>query len=205
MDDWPFNRGSQPPHHAHENAHEQVEADAVVKAATVQDVASEHWRELQLLAVRSAELSVARHEVRWSPVLPNIDLQPPSGWRHPVTGRKQLQPDPRLVRFGRYVRRARHIAGMSQQRLADISGVSQPTVSRLERGLTPSMGVDKLAALAEVFGRSLPLGFCPHDHDCPWQPDSRRWSQQSAIERLVQAMDDARGSHDTGPAIQGDE
>jgi DNA-binding XRE family transcriptional regulator len=42
--------------------------------------------------------------------------------------------DRRLIRFGLNLKRARQIAGMTQQRLAELSGVSQSVISRAERG-----------------------------------------------------------------------
>jgi len=78
--------------------------------------------------------------------------------------------DPHLVRFGRNLKRARQIAGISQQRLADLSGVSQSVISRLERALAPRLGLERLLQLQQVLGNALPLGECPHDHMCVWRP-----------------------------------
>lgn len=96
--------------------------------------------------------------------------EPPLGWRHPVTGRQDASVDPRLERFGRYVRRARYLAGMSQESVSAASGVTQSMISRLERALAPSMGVDRLVMLGEPLTNYLPLGYCPHEHYCQWQP-----------------------------------
>jgi len=85
------------------------------------------------------------------------------------TGRRELTPDPALLWFGRNVRRGRRIVGMSQQQVADRCGSSQSTLSRLERGLAPSLGIDRLVRLTAVLGRALPLGECPHEHHCPWR------------------------------------
>jgi hypothetical protein len=78
----------------------------------------------------------------------------------------------RVLAFGRFVRRARQCAGLSQQRLADLSGVSQSVISRLERGLAPHLGLSRLLAIQGVLGGCLPLGVCPHEHTCIWQPRS---------------------------------
>jgi transcriptional regulator with XRE-family HTH domain len=59
---------------------------------------------------------------------------------------------------------------ISQERLSAGSGISQSMISRLERGLAPGMRVDHLIVLGEQLGRALPLGFCPHEHRCIWQP-----------------------------------
>ncbi len=95
---------------------------------------------------------------------------PPPRWRHPVTGRYDWQPPPALVRFGRYLLRSRYFAKKSQETVSAESGVSQSMISRAERALAPAMGVDKLVDLGGALGSNLPLGFCPHDHVCQWQP-----------------------------------
>ena len=82
-----------------------------------------------------------------------------------------------VVRFGRNLRRARQIAGLSQQRLADLSGVSQSVISRLERAKAPMVGLERLLMLQRVLGSAWPFGECPHDHTCVWQalgPDGQR-------------------------------
>jgi hypothetical protein len=75
----------------------------------------------------------------------------------------------RLTAFGSFVRRARHCAGLTQQRVADLSGVSQTMISRLERGRAAHLGLSRLLAIQGVLGGCLPLGVCPHDHPCIWQ------------------------------------
>lgn len=85
--------------------------------------------------------------------------------------------DGTFLRFGRNVRRSRQIAGLSQQRLADLSGVSQSVISRLERGRAPMLGLQRLLMIQEVLGNAMAFGECPHDHSCVWQalgPDGRR-------------------------------
>jgi transcriptional regulator with XRE-family HTH domain len=100
---------------------------------------------------------------------------PPLGWRPSPSPRVQGDdtgagpPDP-LVLLGRYLRRSRYFVEKSQQRLADDTGVSQSMISRAERGRAPSMRTDKLVALGGGLGRIFPLGCCPHNHDCAWQP-----------------------------------
>ena len=74
-----------------------------------------------------------------------------------------------LVRFGRNLRRARQIAGLSQQRLADLSGVSQSVISRLERAKAPMVALERLLLLERVLGSAWPFGECPHDHSCVWR------------------------------------
>ena len=58
------------------------------------------------------------------------------------------------------------------KRLADLAGVSQTLVSRLERGLAGHVGLSRVLAMQAVLGGCLPLGVCPHDHACIWQPRS---------------------------------
>jgi transcriptional regulator with XRE-family HTH domain len=100
---------------------------------------------------------------------PSWFIPPPYGWRHPVSGRRDL-PDPALITFGQYLKRGRYFARMSQQQLADASGVEQSQISRAERALAPSLGMEYLIKLGKPLGRALPLGFCPHEHYCHWQP-----------------------------------
>ena len=82
--------------------------------------------------------------------------------------RFSVWPVPEMVDFGRQVRHARKMAGLTQHRLAAISGVSQSTICRLERGLVPSMPAWKLVKIGFALQGRLPLGFCPHDHACQW-------------------------------------
>ena len=118
----------------------------------------------------------------------HVSLEPPPGWRNPVTGRPDLQADPRLVRLGRYLRRARSFVGASQQRLADASGVTQSIISRAERAQAPAMQLERLAALAEVLGRAFPFGVCPHDHQCAWQPIKPLEHHVTDVERLLKLI-----------------
>lgn len=96
--------------------------------------------------------------------------------------------DPLLVDLGRYLRRGRAFAGFSQQGLGYRADVTQSMISRAERGLAPSMGVDRLAQLGRVLGRAFPLGCCPHEHDCAWQPIIPRQHKPTETERLVELM-----------------
>ena len=72
--------------------------------------------------------------------------------------------------LGRYIRRSRRLTGMTQQQLADKAGVSQSMVSRIERGLEPAAPAARLIRLLQPLARFFPLGVCPHDHNCAWQP-----------------------------------
>ncbi len=101
---------------------------------------------------------------------PSWFIPPPWGWQHPVVGRSGSQPDPDLLAFGQYVKRGRYLADMTQRELARRSGVEQGLISRLERALAPWAKAERLVKLSAVLGRALPLGYCPHEHWCQWQP-----------------------------------
>src|SRR5487761_1157473 len=58
-------------------------------------------------------------------------------------------------RLGDYFRQRRESLGLSQRRLAIISGLNQPTVVRIEDGQFLSPGPDKLKALATALGLNL--------------------------------------------------
>lgn len=138
--------------------------------------------------VNSIEL-ITRRDEAWAVKRPDhVQLLPPFGFRHDVTGRQELQPDPPLILVGRYFRRSRLFAGMSQQRLADRTGVSQSMVSRTECGLAPGMGFERFVDMTMGLGRLFPLGTCPHEHDCPWQPIKPPEHQTTAVERLVETI-----------------
>jgi len=46
-----------------------------------------------------------------------------------------------------------------------------------------------------ALGRLFPLGFCPHDHKCAWQPirppEQRTSDAQSLIDRLLRDPDES--------------
>jgi len=138
------------------------------------------------------------------------ELGLPLGWRHPVTGRRALEWDPRLLLLGSYVRRSRYLVGMSQQALADTTGIPQSQISRLERALAPSMDVERLTWIADALNPDFPLGFCPHDHACPWlrtspptppaDPHLIRQADWQSVERLLALVDDpADKQYEDGP------
>ena len=106
-----------------------------------------------------------------APERPSSFFVPPTfAWAERVTGRKDWRPSFELIAFGMYVKRARHLVGMSQTRLEALSGVDQGQISRLERALSPTTRIERLVAMSGVLGRALPLGYCPHEHWCEWQP-----------------------------------
>ncbi len=101
---------------------------------------------------------------------PNYFLVPPYGWTYPATGRRDWEPEPALLAFGQYIKRGRYLGRLSQQKLADEATVDQGQISRLERALAPAMSIERVVRLSSVLGRALPLGYCPHEHWCKWQP-----------------------------------
>ena len=74
-----------------------------------------------------------------------------------------------MRRFGVELRRCRLQAGHSQASIAELSGVAQSTISRLERGKAPRAALHIVVRMSVVLGLRLPLAFCPHDHHCAWE------------------------------------
>lgn len=147
---------------------------------------------LRQTVANGVELAAARVEARAIRRPDHVDLQPPRDHHDPDSGRRELAPQPELVEFGRYLRRARRYAQLSQQHVADAAGVSQSTVSRLERGVAPHVGVDKLLAIRRTYGRLLPLGVCPHEHECAWQPvrpPAEKWRGAAFVELILAGSD----------------
>jgi transcriptional regulator with XRE-family HTH domain len=57
------------------------------------------------------------------------------------------------------------------QRLLSVrAGVSQSAVARLELGRAGGMPAKRIVAISDALGRTFPLGVCPHEHRCAWQP-----------------------------------
>ena len=114
-------------------------------------------------------------------------IPPTFDWNDRVTGRKGWQPSFELIAFGMYVKRARHLIGMSQTKLETLSGADQGQISRLERALSPTTRVERLVALSGAMGRALPLGFCPHEHWCEWQPAQKPSPEKTWQEKWAEA------------------
>ncbi|MEO8625536.1 MAG: helix-turn-helix domain-containing protein [Candidatus Limnocylindrales bacterium] len=140
----------------------------------------------------------------------NFFIPPTFAWAERVTGRDGWQPGYELLAFGMYVKRARYLARCTQTRLEELSGVDQGRISRLERGLSPTTRVEHLVPIAAALGRALPLGFCPHEHWCQWQPapappPPRDWLKEwhDAEDRLNAADDEPTGpgQPDAGSAV----
>jgi transcriptional regulator with XRE-family HTH domain len=60
-----------------------------------------------------------------------------------------------LPGVGREVAAARKASGLSQTALGRAAGLSRPTISALERGVIPDLGVQKLIRLLEVLDLEL--------------------------------------------------
>jgi transcriptional regulator with XRE-family HTH domain len=149
---------------------------------------------------REIELDLRRREAYTVQRPDHLDLSSAEPRPEPNSGRRQLAPDPALLLLGRYFRRSRLLAGFSQEQLERASGVPQTMLSRLERGLAPRMAVERLATLGTTLARLFPLGVCPHDHDCAWQPvrlqdDGARAARFLDYLRRV-ASDPEAGTHD---------
>jgi transcriptional regulator with XRE-family HTH domain len=60
-----------------------------------------------------------------------------------------------LLQIGRKVRERRAALGLSQLRLARLSGLSRSTVNQLENGVLRDLGVAKLISLLDLLGLSM--------------------------------------------------
>jgi DNA-binding XRE family transcriptional regulator len=60
-----------------------------------------------------------------------------------------------MVRLGLWIRQARVGAGMTQWQLARLAGVSQSTISRLERGRLEGLALFRLVAIIAVLDNAL--------------------------------------------------
>jgi transcriptional regulator with XRE-family HTH domain len=98
---------------------------------------------------------------------------------------------------GRIVREARRRAGLTQRRLAALAGVSQPTIARIESGVTtPSL--DEVGRLVELCGLDLRVSIVERD-DSDWSvasanlrlnPEIRVGQHQAAL-RFARAGQEA--------------
>ena len=129
-----------------------------------------------------------REEIEAVRILQPFELLPATVLVDPDSGRRELAPDAPLAHVGRYFRRSRAYAGMSQAQVAGRAGVSQSMVSRVERARAPAMGFERFVNMCLVLGRLFPLGVCPHDHHCGWQPiqpAARRGDVDTFIEYVL--------------------
>ncbi|MBU0587182.1 MAG: helix-turn-helix domain-containing protein [Gammaproteobacteria bacterium] len=66
-----------------------------------------------------------------------------------------------LKELGQRIRNRREALGLSQDRLAKLSGLSRATVNQLETGAIGELGVTKLLALFDLLGLTLDAGTRP--------------------------------------------
>ncbi len=161
--------------------------DPTVEPNARYDPATMRRKNAAIIATRMELDRLAQEAWRRLPELEHDPEPPADAPVHPVTGRRG-DPDEELVAFGNHLRRARHITGLSQDRLAAAAHVSQTMVSRVERGLAPGMSVAALVRIGRVLGRALPLAMCPHQHDCPWQPVVKPIFDKSREERWIELV-----------------
>jgi hypothetical protein len=131
----------------------------------------DYWaKQGALRMARTIEMDRRRQEIDSVRIVRPIDLLPAQGFIDPDSGRRELTPDAPLIHIGRYFRRSRAYAGISQTQLAGMANVTQSMVSRVERARAPGMAFERFVEMCLVLGRLFPLGTCPHDHRCGWQP-----------------------------------
>jgi transcriptional regulator with XRE-family HTH domain len=142
-----------------------------------------------LKMARAVEIGHRRNEARAVRRISHFDLQPPAGIVGANGSRKQLAPDPELVLLGRYLRRSRLLAERSQDEVSRQSGVSQSGISQAEHGLAGGMTLRRFTRMVRPLDRLFPLGQCPHDHVCPWQPfASQEWVVKDTAAFLDQLL-----------------
>jgi hypothetical protein len=134
------------------------------------DETTDWAKEGALRMARTIEMDRRRSEVDLSRLPDPFEFLPAPTFVDAHTGRRQLMPDAPLILVGRYFRRSRAFAGISQAQLAGAADVSQSMVSRLERARGPAMAFERFVDMSLPLGRLFPLGVCPHDHRCAWQP-----------------------------------
>lgn len=139
----------------------------------------------------SYEIDERRNEVLVVRRPDHIALEPAEFHVNPDSGRRDLAPSPAMVLVGRYLRRARRYADISQAELARRAGVTQSMVSRAERGVAPGMRFERFVSMCYVLGRVFPFGACVHDHRCGWQP--ARQQQKENRDRYLQFLLEAAG------------
>lgn len=108
------------------------------------------------------------------------------GWRRDANGNLlETWPVPGFDLVGARFRHARLLSGLSQRRIAELAGVSQSSVSRLERGVSGGMRTEALLRIA-ISIPNFPLGYCPHGHRCayPFEPPGN-WRRQPKRQRAA--------------------
>lgn len=85
-----------------------------------------------------------------------------------------------LRAIGRQVLSARNSLGISQSALEKLTGLDQTTISRVERGLAPSLPLERLARLFAALGTNLEVGADQYRHGALTMleedtPDDEAW------------------------------
>jgi transcriptional regulator with XRE-family HTH domain len=93
------------------------------------------------------------------------------------------------VDAGQIVRESRRRAGLTQRRLAELAGVSQPLLARIESGVVQPT-FDRLVGLVRACGLDLDIRVVPLDEDA-WTM-VERGAAASPDERLDRAVAGAR-------------
>jgi transcriptional regulator with XRE-family HTH domain len=93
------------------------------------------------------------------------------------------------VDAGQIVRESRRRAGLTQRRLAELAGVSQPLLARIESGVVQPT-FDRLIGLVRVCGLDLDIRVVPLDEDA-WTM-VERGATVTPDERLDRAVAGAR-------------
>ncbi len=90
---------------------------------------------------------------------------------------------------GQIVRESRRRAGLSQRRLAELAGVTQPTVARIEGGLIQPT-FERLLELVRACGLDLDIRVVPLDEDA-WTVERRglALTPDERLDRAVAAVD----------------
>ena len=91
--------------------------------------------------------------------------------------------------FGDVVRQARTSTGMGQRDLAERCGVSQSTISRLERGGVARLPLVRLLSLSFALDGRVPIGACPHGHACAWPRHLPERPMLPTMEALIALAD----------------
>jgi transcriptional regulator with XRE-family HTH domain len=114
-------------------------------------------------ADRSFDRSFIRCKLRVEPASSSCDQTGPVPTRDRPGDRGARTAQMDISRLGSDIRSARVAAGLSLLRVAEVTGISGPQISRIERGLSPSTSVVQLVRLGAVVGldvriRAYPAG-----------------------------------------------
>jgi transcriptional regulator with XRE-family HTH domain len=103
---------------------------------------------------------------------------------------------------GQILRESRLRAGLSQRRLAELAGVTQPTIARMEGGLIQPT-FERLLELVRACGLDLDVRVVPLDEDA-WTV-ARRGLELTPDERLDRAVAAVDLMHEARDIREGDD